>query len=699
MALGAIIENELAAIDGAVFQKLCNSVISRKYQVVFHSPGTVIGKVKAKRGKPDAFFPLPSGRYIVAEYTTKDDGRPGDFFDKLESDLKNCLDFENLGLSPDKVDRIILCCNSVVTLAQYESLQKHTVPYEIPLTIYGIQQLADYLTFEGRAIAKEYLQVAITAGTLLTRSEFVEQYQKGHIATPLDTEWVGRPGQAQTLAGKIAQNDIVVVKGFPGFGKTRLVLEGIDVFLQRNSNYRGFYLLRQIDSILEDMAINLQPGINYVLFLDDGNKQLDNLLQSIAQQAAGRLGQIKIVTTVRDYAKAAVMKCAREMKMEEETVGPLDNDSMALLIRQVCPGTTAQSVIDRIVQISEGNPQLALMAATTVRDRPEINILADAGSIFAGYFDQIIDNNPILQRRAALKTMGLLSFFYTIDVEDTEDRAILEKFGCDREEFLELIDELEALEFVESYDRTVFRIAEQTMSTFFFYKVFIKEKILPFSEIVTDYFGSRAREIRDAVVPANLIFGTSQVIDQIKDSSLYYYQSLPSGSPVRIQFLDLFGRYFSAEVFSYIMQELADKEDVKELMFGREVISRNVGNYDHHPLLKLLQVQWEAVEKSTLETAIDLAFRLVRKQPFLYESVIRKLQQGFTVDRDQPSTLVRQNILFDWMEKRRSDEGVIRPAFYAVFGKLVLSYHFDAKSYRKVAGQNVLDEFNQSIPD
>jgi hypothetical protein len=692
MAVEAIIEKELTAINDAVFQALCNSFISRKYGVVYHSPGTVTGKVKSKPGKPDAFFPLHNRKYIVAEYTTKDDGRPGDFFDKLQSDLKDCLDEDSLGIPLNKVDRVILCCNSVVTLAQYNALQELTAPYEIPLTIYGIQKMAEYLSLEGRAIAKEYLQVAVTAGSLLNRSGFVEQYQKGHIAIPLDTEWVGRPGRAEALADKIARNDMVIVKGFPGFGKTRLVLEAIDVFLDHHPDYKAFYLLRQVESIVEDLAINLQAGTNYVFFLDDGNKQIENLMQSIAQQAASRRSQIRIVTTVRDYAKADVMKCAGEMKLEEETVGPLDSDSMAYLIRQVCPDKAQQLVVDRILRISDGNPRLALMAATTIRDHPEMDILVDAASIFAGYFETIIDNNPILKQRAALKAMGLLAFFDTIDFDDPNDELILQKFGCNREEVWDIIYELEALEFVESFEGTVFRIAEQTMSTFFFYKVFIKEKVLPFSEIVTDYFATHAFQIRNAIIPANLIFGTGQVIDRIKDNLLTYYQNLSFGSPTQMQFLDVFGRYFPSEVFVYILKDLAVKEDVPGLLFGREVIGKNVGNYDHHPLLKLLEVQWETTQKGMLETAIDIVFRLVRKQPHLYGTVVRRMQQGFAVNPHQPSTMARQKILFEWMLARRTDEGVIRPAFYAVFGKLALGYHYDQECYRQQGQKVVLDE-------
>ncbi|HEY4064158.1 MAG TPA: hypothetical protein VGM30_19765 [Puia sp.] len=691
MSLQAVIETELKVINDVPFHNLCNAILAREYRVELHSPGTATAKDKSKPGRPDAFFPLRHDKYVLAEYTTQDTNRRADFLAKLESDLKGCLDFANLGITPAQVDRIILCCNSSVSLKEFEVLNEHVRPYNIPLSIYGIKELSRFLTSEGRAIAKEYLRVAIPGGFLLMRGQFVQQYQRGHIATPLDTQWVGRPGQVAAMATLLNQKDILVVKGQPGVGKTRLVLEVIDLFVEQHPQYEAFYVLNQAQSIEEDLAINIQRGKDYVLFLDDVNQHPANLMQCITKQTQAAAACLKIVTTVRDYAKGGVIDRVQEMNFEQVTIRRMDDDAITELVFQVCPGIRHQGLLERLLTISAGNPRLALMAAQAVKESPNLQILHDAGSIYARYFDPIIRSNEIFKKSAALKAMGLIAFFYTLDLEEPEDQLILEKFGFDPGEFMDMVRALEALEFVEIHDGCVVKIAEQTMAMYFFFKVFLEDRSLPFQEILTGYFASHWWQMRDGFMPAQAIFGSEKVLNPVREALLAYYRSIRAIPEICQRFLEVFGRYFPNEVFRYLIEETQSLADATDPSFAHRRIERGMGYYDHHPMLKLLEVHFESEEKGTFEAAINLAFRLVRKVPQLYEALVRKLQQALALSSHDPVTIERLGIAFDWMEARRSDAALIQPAFYAIFGHLLLGHQIEIGFFRHDNGAVIVD--------
>jgi hypothetical protein len=77
-----------------------------------------------------------------------------------------------------------------------------------------------------------------------------------------------------------------------------------------------------------------------------------------------------------------------------------------------------------------------------------------------------------------MKTLGVISFFYAIDLTNTEFLTkLLAPTGLDNYDFKEAVEYLERLELVEtSADYTIAKINDQVLSTFLFYKVFLKIK-------------------------------------------------------------------------------------------------------------------------------------------------------------------------------------------------------------------------------
>jgi len=689
MSLRALLEKELEGMGGAFFQDVANAVISQEYGASLAAPGTPIGKDKTRPGRPDAFFTLPNGQYILVEHTTLDDDRRGLFFDKLKNDLEGCLNFERLGIKPDQVDRIVVCSNGRVTLKDREALKKHTDPFGISLTIKDIQALASYLSFEGRAIVKAYMTVPVPGGYLLTRQQFVEQYKKRHMVSPLDTTWVGRYDRVADLETIIKNSDLVVVKGAAGAGKTRTVLEAIHEFLTQHKEYRAFYVLHQAESIAEDLLVHIRPDKCYILLLDDANWQIGNLRRSISQLVVSANGSVKIVATVRDYAKVEVIDQVREMNSAVFSIDRWDNEMIGQLVYQVCP-SIRKEVQDWIVRISAGNPRLAIMASTTVRDHPDANLPPDAGSIYANYFDPIIDQNEVFRQPAALKAMGLIALFHSLDLETEEDKEKIAQFGCGYVDFLRSMRELQVLEFVEVHDDFVVRIAEPTMATYFFYKVFIKERLCSFSDSLYRHFQTHGWQMRDAFIPANDVFGTGRVLDKVRGDLIGYYEGIQTIREARHAFLKVFGRYFPNKVFQYILEETEAMDDSPELPSFLSGARPGRVYHGQDIMLELLEEQWQSTDRDTMEAAVAIAFQYIRKRPQRYATLLRKWREGFAIQNEEPATWQRQKMLMDWLQARLPEGEIYQHAFYSLARPLLVGAHGDGRFYQQIEGKWVL---------
>jgi len=275
-----------------------------------------------------------------------------------------------------------------------------------------------------------------------------------------------------------------------------------------------------------------------------------------------QLVESEIITTVRDFAKAVVIDLVQDRNADELTIRRMDDEAITHLVIDAGAPVLAPGLLERLLEISAGNPRLALMATEAVKTSPNLAMLRDAGVIYEKYFEPILRSNAIFKRTVALKSMGLLSFFHSIDIEDPQDIAMLDTFGFTPDSFLDIVRELQALEFVEVHDGCVVKIAEQTLATYFFYKTFFQDRSLSFSALLHGYFPSHWWQMRDGFVPAQGIFGSEKVLNPAQEPLHAYYTSIRHIPEACQLFLNVFGRYFPNLAFGYILEHVNRLEDV-----------------------------------------------------------------------------------------------------------------------------------------
>jgi hypothetical protein len=200
------IQSELKRINDAKFQELCDSYLHRLGYDNIKPIGSAIGIEKTVKGTPDSLIMLPNGKYVFVEYTTQQTG----LFLKLSNDLAKCFDKEKTGIPISKLEEIILCHNSTLKPQEEEKLAELCQERGCALEIISIETLA-----------------------FLCPNDFIKDYQKSAFATPLDIKLRFRDDELKTVDEALINNDLVIITGKAGVGKSRLGLECCKRFAQK----------------------------------------------------------------------------------------------------------------------------------------------------------------------------------------------------------------------------------------------------------------------------------------------------------------------------------------------------------------------------------------------------------------------------------------------------------------------------------
>lgn len=295
------IQNALIAINETVFQELCDSflILRNENYKAFSRTGSQEGKQKTTKGTPDSFLLLSNGKYIFIEYSTN----ITEGLSKLIRDVQKCIDTVKTGIPVKDIAEIIICINFNLEADEVQELKNILSKTKIKLTIYTLDALSLELHLQHRNLAYEYLSLPLDTGQIVSVDKFIDEYNRASkgIATPLDNPFLHRESELQDLKNLIHQNDLVILYGSPGVGKTKLALEAIKDFIKENPSYNSFCISYKNTTLIEDLYQHLSLEKDYILLVDDANR-IDAFSQIIGFYKAQRTGNLKILITVRDYA-------------------------------------------------------------------------------------------------------------------------------------------------------------------------------------------------------------------------------------------------------------------------------------------------------------------------------------------------------------------------------------------------------------
>lgn len=670
-----LIEQQLIGIDSAAFQNLCDVYLALREQefASINRTGSQFGKQKTVKGTPDTFFRLSDSSLRYVEFTTKEDGLVA----KIKEDIDKCLDPSKTGVPADEVHKIIICFNSRLTVAEETEITKHAVAQNVQIELIGLDWIALEIYSKYLILAKDILGIPLDTGQLLPLQNFIEEYNNkaGKLSTPLDNEFLNRKTELAEIEANFSTTDILIISGFPGVGKTKIALQYLSTFLSGNNDYSAFAVSKKDMDISEDLRIHLQQDKNYVLLVDDANRQLVNFKQILGIFKEKRKGNIKLLITVRDYAINDVVNECFDYDPHKITINKFTDEEIIQIISSESFEIRNPKYQKRIVELADGNARLAVMAARLAKQQQEFFLLGDVSDLYDSYFQTFIKDFDIFGNKPLIKTLGLISFFFTIDRSNKEFiENLLCDFELDYHEFNEAIDELQKREFVEVQYNHV-RVSEQVMATYFFYKVFIKDEFLSFKTLIFNYYFSWKKRFSDTIIPSNNSFGYENVFTKINGTLDDFMFSIYEDEEKVLEFFSLFWFYKREETLSYFHQKIKKLSEPENPTYNTRY-ETNDYVWDRDKTLDFLANFFNHKTESYIPS-LELSFEYCRKKPESLSELIRRIREKILFDEDdERSGFARQVELFKLLiSKFKENKSPYVEAFFAL-SSTFLSHHF-----------------------
>lgn len=689
------IENALATINPAAFQELCDAFLAlrnRNYSA-FSRTGSQLGKQKSIKGTPDSFFLLPDGTYIFVEHSTNETSGTK----KLGEDIQKCLDTTKTGIDTDLIREIILCTNFKVTPEEVNVLKSTLKDTIIQLTIYTLDTLAIELNFQHNNLVRDYLGVAIDTGQVVSINRFIEEYNKASqsIATPLDNSFLHRENELTELKTLLDTKDFIIITGSAGVGKTKLCLETINSFLADNPTYKAFCISYKNHTLIDDLYAHLANDGDYLLFVDDANR-IDRFSQITGFYTNQRTGKLKIIVTVRDYAFTQIDIFCKNLSPATINIQKFSDDHIRDIISSDSFKILNPSYQNEIIRIADGNPRIAIMSSLLARKTESLDSLRNVGELFDLYFSTFVKDKDEFAKPITFKVLGLLAFFGALPIKDKKFlEPILTDFSISYQDFFEQIEILDRLEIVDiQFD--YLKIPEQNLSTFFFFKAFIKDEVLSFDMLLKSYFFKNAERFKDTVIPANNNFGANDVMNKLQPK-LKQFLAENNDPNNKFKLLEEFWFYLIDETFGHLYQ-LINSTPYSE--------SHGVFNYNEddkqrfgnkNPILELLKEFYRFHHAKELETALGLSFELVTRQTELFQELLENIISWMKFDVDDSyDGFHRQKLLVDFLIKNLSNSNQIYRKAFIELSKKFLKHKFE---HSKSGRNNTINIYHYPIPN
>lgn len=400
------IQKKLSEIDATKFHKLIDVYLNKKYKYTIHSTGTKIAEDKPRIGTPDTLITLNNGQYIFVEYTTQKTNIRAKFLE----DIKKCLDKTKTEIEAKKIDKIILACNSSLQLVDIEALQQQCGA--ISCEILTNSTLSYDLNNSFSIIAKDFLGIEVDTGQILDEDDFIKVYDSSKYTTPLDIEFKFREQENKDILSMIDSSSVVLITGKAGVGKTKLALE-TGMKYARDNKYVFKCILERGGNIFDDIKSYFNEDRDFLIFIDDANR-IHTALTYLKEYYSDKLanGSIKLILTVRDYARTKVIENLSQINFKQIEIKEFKNEEIRELVKSQYDIQNTD-YLERIEDLSKGNPRLALMIAKIAKEKNTLNSINNISNVYDEYFSNIFKESNIVDD--TLKVAAIISFFRVVD--------------------------------------------------------------------------------------------------------------------------------------------------------------------------------------------------------------------------------------------------------------------------------------------
>lgn len=660
------IKSELLQLEGGKFQRLCDDWLFRKGYENINPIGMMETTDRVVRGTPDSLCMQSDGKYVFSEYTIQKDA----LAKKIENDISKCFDEFKTGIPIDKISEIIICYVGKLTTIEISTLRNLCYDKSVMLTLYGLDSIALSIQNSYPVLSEIYLSLSLDTGQLLSVEDFIARYGKNNFSTPIDNELLFSENLLSSATRTLETTNFLLVSGAAGLGKTLFSVSLVKRFLEENSSLKAICLFDKGADLTRDITAYFSEPGNYLIFVDDANRldnRLDYLLHYLNDNSESRT--FRIIATVRDYAQTAVAEKVRKYtNFQEQVLTPLTDDQIKELSEKLY-GIKNPEYQKRIQEISCGNPRLALMASKIAAETNQIQSIQNVTSLYNDYFGEnenvinVVSNNKLVVAACAV------SFFRKIDKLNEQQMSLVEKsFGIQPEEFWELVDVLHNNEIVDLYENEVVKITDQVLSTYIFYVAVFDKKIIPFSQIVKDFYPNYRRTIVDSLNPVIRAFDQSRITANIRSEikSIFEIYSENNNDESTIEFLNTFWFSLPTESLTFVAKAI-QKMPINQSDWSIEDFEGSKSESGDSSLVSLL-ANFRYYREQEFKISFELLLAYLIKDKSSLGFVIRVMLERYNFEPDdwRYAYIIQKHVVDTLIDLMHEDEGYLFSRLFIV---------------------------------
>jgi len=622
------IEKSLQNIDATNFHKLVDSYLSKAYSYHIVSNGTKLGEDKPTKGTPDSYVILENGKYTFIEYTTQKSNIKNKFLD----DLDKCFDKDKTGIPIKNIKKIILACNSDLAPDEIKNLKDKCSEYNIDCIILGNSTIANELFSRYPSIAKDFLSISIDTGQILDYDDFIKNYNSNKFSTSLDTTLLCREKELESLYTDIENSAIVLITGIAGIGKTKLALEVCKEYSKKNDFIFKGILNRGADIYDDLISYFTIDNKQFLILIDDANR-IKPALEFLQEYYGEKLknGNVKIVATVRDYAKGKLLQIVpTQLNLSEFDLQVLSDDSIKKIVANEY-NISHPIYLERIINISKGNPRLALMASSVAKEKDSLDALYDVTSLYDEYFSSIKKDLEVFNQDSILLTIVIVSFFRTIDKNNQEQSKSIETiFGISVSDLWKNIEELHNLEIFDLYENEVVKISDQILSTYLFYKIVFVDKKIKIDIFLENFFPQYKSKFIDILNPILNTFDSKYIISVLQEPVNKIWEKYLNSKQNLYHVMSTFWYLKQTDTLLYFDKKIkstdTEKVEINSLDF---FATTNTNALNDEILEQLVVFKYDTSQSINIATEIILHYFEKRPSKLLAILQILAIEYGF----------------------------------------------------------------------
>ncbi|MFW6028808.1 MAG: ATP-binding protein [Halanaerobiales bacterium] len=602
------IKQKIIQLDGGSFQEFCDTYLFMAGYKNIMPLGMKSGTNKTTKGIPDTYFYESRGKYILVMYTTQQSNT----FNKIHEDICDCFNPEKTGISVRKITEIIYCHTSdKITVGEDDELRKLCRSKNVLLQLKGIDEIANDIYTNYPGLARDFLGVSISTDQVFNMQEFISEYDQNKMAAPLSTKFQFREKEVEEISGKIEVSDVIMITGQAGVGKTRLALECGQKYAEEY-DYKFYCIHSNFLPVYEDIKVFLNKPDKYLLLVDDANQitKLQHILQFLNKRNQGY--DIKIILTVRDYAKREVIQDVYKFTNPELFLinNLSDEEIKDMLIENL--EILNEKYQKKILSIAEGNARLAMIAGKLAVETQSLDSINDATQLYEGYYGSFLRKN--VNDKILYATAGIIAFLSAINLEHLDSLLpIFEELGISKESFINYTRYLHDLELVDIYNDKAVKISDQSFSNYLLKYVFIDENIIPYSVMVKNCFSNyRTRVINSTNILSN-IFTSVDIYEELKkELGKVWDEYKEQDNPLFFEFVKVFHFMRPTETLVILKNKISKLPQGSFNLDSLDFEKKSRSNMVIDDILKILG---GFSDRKELPESLDLLFLYLKKQP------------------------------------------------------------------------------------